>query len=303
MALKIIHAAEPMPVANIVLTVYAPPGTGKSSLAFTSDKPLSFDADKGSYRAKNRKDTAPVERWEDLEMLTEEDLAPYSTVILDTGGRVLDKLRVKLIRENPKNAGGFGGMSGMGWNNMFAGFSGLVNKVIAAKKDLIIVCHMDEKQEGEVTKERIDVSGQSKNEIYKLSDAMCRIQIGPRGERILDFDPREGGFGKNPAQLPHIPFPHTDKADDTLAKVIVQIKESINRMTAAQAQAAQDAATWPAVFADCSTIGDWNKIILPLAIERKGAFANAVKAEALKRGYEWDKQGKHFFLKTEEAVA
>jgi hypothetical protein len=305
MALKIIHAAEPMPVANIVLTVYAPPGTGKSSLAFTAEKPLSFDADKGSYRAKNRKDTAPVERWEDLEMLTDEDLAPYSTVILDTGGRVLDKLRVKLIRENPKNAGGFGGMSGMGWNNMFSGFSGLVNKVIAAKKDLIIVCHMDEKQEGEVTKERIDVAGQSKNEIYKLSDAMCRIQIGPRGERVLDFNPREGGFGKNPAQLPHIPFPHTDKADDTLAKVIVQIKESINRLTAEQAEARKEQEEWTKAIAISGTIEDFN-ILLPLARQRKSLAVNSmIAAEAAKRGYKYegDKKTGKYVAQLVEAVA
>lgn len=296
MALRIIKAAEPMPVSNIVLTVYSPPGLGKTSLGFTAERPLCLAADKGAYRAKNRKDTVMVDKWEDLEMLTEQDLEPYATVILDTGGRFLDKLRVKLIRENPKNAGGFGGMSGQGWNNMFAGFSGLVNKIQAAKKDLVIICHSDEKQEGETTKERIDVPGQSKNEIYKLTDAMCVIQIGPRGERSLNFDPREGGFGKNPAQLPHISFPHTDKDDTTLAKVIAQIKESINAMTIAQAEAQKQTAEWAELFDEHADIDSFNGSVLKLANERKGAFGKAVKNEADRRGYSWDKVAKKFIV-------
>jgi RecA/RadA recombinase len=290
MAIKIVRATEPMPVANIVLTIYGPPGTGKTSLACTAANPLLLDADKGSYRAANRKDTVQIDRWEDVDGMTAEDLAPFSSVILDTGGRILDKLRVKLIAENPKNAGGFGGMSGMGWNNMFAGFSQIVNRVLAAKKDLIIVCHMDEKQEGEVTKERIDVSGQSKNEIYKLSDAMCRIQVGSRGERFLDFDPREGGFGKNPAQLPRFTFPVPDASSVFLADVIAQIKTRINKITEKQAEAVSESQQWEESVKEASSLQEIN-LLVSLAKERKMGNAQktllAEKAKAL--GLEFDK--------------
>jgi hypothetical protein len=190
----------------------------------------------------------------------------------------------------------------MGWNNMFAGFSALVNKVIAAKKDLVIVCHMDEKQEGETTKERIDVAGSSKNEIYKLSDAMCRIRIGPRGERYLDFDPREGGYGKNPAQLPEIPFPSPERSPDTLALVIAQIKTAINRMTAEQADARKEQEGWMQAMAECQTLDCFNAEMVPLAKERKGGFGMFVKAEAKRRGYEFDKTSGLYVQKQEEVA-
>lgn len=304
MPLRIIPSTDPLTIENIVLTEYAAPGLGKTSLAFTADNPICFDADKGAYRATNRKDTVPVQSWSDLEYLTAEDLAPYSTVILDTGGRILDKLRVQLIRDDPKNAGSYGGMSGKGWNNMFSGFSGLVNKVLAARKDLIIVCHMDEKQQGEDTLERIDVAGQSKNEIYKLSDAMCRIFIDSKGNRFLNFDPREGGFGKNPAQLPHVPFPHPEKQPDTMAKVIAQIKASINRMTAEQASARKEQEEWVKAMAECDTLDCFNRDMVKLAKERKGGFGAFVKAEAKRRGYEFDKaSGLYVQSQMAEAVA
>ena len=51
MSLKIVQPSEPLPVDNLVLTLYSAPGWGKTSLACTADKPLLLDADKGSHRA------------------------------------------------------------------------------------------------------------------------------------------------------------------------------------------------------------------------------------------------------------
>jgi hypothetical protein len=75
---------------------------------------------------------------------------------------------------------------------------------------------------------------------------MCRIVIDDHGKRILNFDPRSGGYGKNPAQLPPIVFPHPDQAPDTLAKVLVQIKSVLNRQTTEQAQAVKEQEEWAA---------------------------------------------------------
>lgn len=296
MALKIISASDPLPVTNIVLTAYAQPGLGKTSLAFTAENPLCLDADKGSYRASNRKDTAIIATWSDVAFLTPQDLEPYSTVILDTGGRILDKLRTKLLAEDPKNAGTFGGMSGKGWNNMVTNFSALVNKVLEAKKDLVILCHMDEKAEGETTKERIDVAGQSKNEIHKLSDAMCRIVVDARGDRFLDFDPREGGTGKNPAQLPKVPFLHPSKYDKTLADVIRQIKEAINHMTAEQAEARKEQDRWASVIADVKTVAEFNGLLPEARKSKNLAIQSMILAAAKERKYVYEgdkKSGKY----------
>ena len=283
MALKIIKASEPMTVENIVLTIYGAPGLGKSTLAFTADKPLLLDFDKGAYRSGNRGDAVTVAAWPDVQAMTAEDLAPYSTIIVDTAGRALDSIGVDIISGNPKMGRSSGALSLQGFGELKSRFSQWRAQLLSFKKDIVLVCHMTEEKNGDDIIERIDAQGASKNEIYKSSDAMCRIVVGNNGERFLNFDPREGGFGKNPAQLPRIPFLHPDKNAHTLAEVIAQIKTSINKMTAEQAEAVTEAEQWNKAVAEASTLEHIN-LLVGSAKDRK--LSKALKVALNKRAKE-----------------
>jgi hypothetical protein len=61
MALKITRAADPITVDRLNVTIYAQPGIGKTSLAFTAEAPLLLDFDQGAHRAANRQDSVRVE--------------------------------------------------------------------------------------------------------------------------------------------------------------------------------------------------------------------------------------------------
>ena len=301
MALKIIKATEPMPVQNIVLTVYAAPGLGKSTLGFTADKPLMLDFDKGAYRSSNRGDAVTVTKWSDVEGMTAEDLAPYSTIIVDTAGRALDAMGVDIIAKNAKMGRG-GSLSLQGYGELKSRFAQWQSFLRSQGKDLVLICHMSEERNGDDTLERIDAQGSSKNEIYKSSDAMCRIQIDNNGGRFLNFDPREGGFGKNPAQLPRIAFPHPDSNPHFLADVIAQIKGSINKLTEAQSEAAKEAADWKKAVDAAESVKDINALV-KLAGERK--YATPMKAllsdRATALGFTFDAKAKQYVAG--EAVA
>jgi len=268
MSLKIIPATEPLPVAQLVVTIYSAPGLGKSSLLFTGGKVLSLDTDRGSYRAHNRKDVVSPQSWADIAHMTAEDLAPYDLIGLDTAGRALDLLTVDIIKSNPKLAQGNGALSQRGYGELKSRFQQWLAVMRSLGKDVILVCHMAEEYKGDDIIERIDVQGSSKNEIYKCSDAMCRIQIMPDGGRVLNFDPREGGYGKNPAQLPRIPFPHPDKAPDTLAKVLADIKAALNRQTVAQADEVKRQQQWEQATAKTTDLGEC-AMLVQLAAEQK----------------------------------
>lgn len=229
MSLRIVPASDPLSIENIVLTIYAAPGLGKSSLSFTADKPLMLDFDRGAHRAATRGDSVPVSSWADVASMTAEDLAPYSTIIVDTAGRALDALAADIIAGNPKAGRGDGSLTLQGYGTLKSRFAQWQSFLRSLKKDLVLVCHMDEQKNGDETQERIDAQGASRNEIYKSSDAMCRVRLDSKDARYLDFDPRQGGFGKNPAQLPKIAFPDPRENPRVLADVIAQIKGSINR--------------------------------------------------------------------------
>jgi hypothetical protein len=305
MALRIVPASDPLPVENIVLTIYAAPGLGKSSLSFTADKPLMLDFDHGSYRAATRGDSVQVASWLDVSLMTAEDLAPYNTIIVDTAGRSLDALAADIILNNPKSGRGDGSLTLQGFGTLKSRFAQWQSFLRSLKKDLILVCHMDEQKNGDETQERIDAQGASRNEIYKSSDAMCRIRLDGKDQRYLDFDPRQGGFGKNPAQLPKIAFPDPRQNPRVLADVITQIKGAVNNMTLEQAAARKEQEEWTKAIAEATTLESFNAL-LPLARERKKLIvANMLAAEAVKRGYkfEGDKKTGKYTAQPAEAVA
>ena len=72
----------------------------------SAPKPLLVDIDKGIDRveARHRKDTLVCETYEELiSDLKNNDLKEYETIVIDTGGKLLDLMKPVVIRENPKN--------------------------------------------------------------------------------------------------------------------------------------------------------------------------------------------------------
>lgn len=295
--LRIVPASEPLTIENIVLTVYAPPSLGKDSLSFTADNPLMLDFDKGAHRAAIRGDSVPISFWADIASMTAEDLAPYSTIIVGTAGRALDALAQDIIAGNPKAGRGDGSLTLQGYGTLKSRFAQWQSFLRSLKKDLILICHMDEQKNGDEIQERIDAQGASRNEIYKSSDAMCRIRLDGKDQRYLDFDPHQGGFGKNPAQLPKIPFPHPSVQPDTLARVIKQIKDHLNRMTEGQADARKEQDSWDTAIADAATAEDFN-LLMKLSLERKyrAPMKKALMDAATASGLAFDKTAKAFVV-------
>jgi hypothetical protein len=282
MALRIIRASDPIRVERLNLVLYAPPGTGKTSLAFTAEAPLLLDFDQGAHRAANRKDSVRVAHWGEVTDLTAEDLEPYKTVIVDTAGRALDHLTADIIRRNPK-AGRGGALSLQGYGTLKAEFVAWLKSVNAIGKDVILIAHMDEQRNGDDVIERLDVQGGSKGEIYKAADAMGRIAIRD-GKRVLLFSPTDAAFGKNPGQLAPMEIPHPEKAPDFLAGVIQQIKDRLNAMTEEQAEARKLLDAWRETIAELETAEHFNEKLMAVKKAPKAAqalFAQAATAKGL----------------------
>jgi hypothetical protein len=288
--LKIIPASEPLPISNIVLTLYAAPGLWKTSTAQTAEAPLTLDFDKGIYRAFNRKASVTIVKWADVAGMTAEDMAPYKTIVVDTAGRALDALSQDIIDGNPKMGRADGSLSLQGFGALKSRFAQWQAFLRSQGKDMILVCHMSEEKQGDDMLERIDAQGSSRNEIYKSSDAMCRIRLDNKDQRYLDFDPRQGGFGKNPAQLPKIPIPDLHANPAFFAGVIAEIKAALNRQTAEQAEAVKQQDEWTVCVAEAADLRAINTLVA-LSKERKLSKGQKgllmVRAKAL--GFEFDK--------------
>lgn len=248
MALRIIRSTDPITVSRLNVCIYAAPGLGKTSISFTADKPLLLDFDRGAHRSANRKDTVQVERWEDVAHITADDLADFSTVIVDTAGRALDTLTPDIIRRNPKMGRG-GSLTLQGFGQLKSEFVAWLKHLNSLGKDVVLIAHMDEQRNGDEIIERLDVQGGSKGEIYKAADAMGRLSIRD-GKRMLNFSPTDSQFGKNPGQLEPLEVPHPERDPQFLASVIQQIKDKLNAMTEEQREAQAALEKWRTNLAD-----------------------------------------------------
>ena len=229
MALHITKAADPILVERLVLCIYGGPGLGKTSLAFTADKPLLMDFDNGVYRAINRGDAVRIRSWADVAALEASDLSGYSTAVVDTSGRALDHLSDVLIKDDPKNRTKAGALSLQGYGALKTSFTQWLNRLKKMGLDVVLLAHMDEQRKGDDLIERLDIQGGSKNEIYKSADAMGRIFVD-NGTRRLAFSPTDVAHGKNPGRLEILAVPDFSdgKNPHFLGEVIAQIKAVLN---------------------------------------------------------------------------
>ena len=281
MALKILSAADPITVDRITVCLYGDPGVGKTTLAFSADKPLLFDFDNGAHRASNRQDTVRVSAWAEVENVTLDDLSPYNTIIVDTAGRMLDRLAADIISKDAK-MGKAGVLSQQGWGRLKTRFVAWLKMLNDSGKDVVLIAHGTEKMDGETVNARLDVQGGSKDEIYKSVDAMGRVYIR-NGKRVLNFDPTESAFGKNPAGFGIIEIP-SPVPRDFLASIIADTKAALNAQTEAQREAAERLEQWREAIELLETADDFNGKLADIKGQSRPIqqlFANAAKAKGL----------------------
>lgn len=231
MALKVTRSDEVITVDTLCFTIYSQPGLGKTSLSFTASKPLLLDFDKGAHRAVDRKDTVQVVDWKDVANITASDVAGYDTIIIDTVGKALDVLAQDIIRSNSRLSHG-GALSQQGWGQLGVRFSAFLKLLRSFGKDVILIAHMDEQKDGDMIKERLKISGGSKDLVLTDSDVIARISIISK-ERYLVFSPTETAFGKDPAGLGEMPVPAAAAPEypTCLANIIAKIKSRLNELS------------------------------------------------------------------------
>lgn len=175
------------------------PGIGKTTLALSSPKPLLIDLDKGVSRveARFRTDTDVVETYEELvEDLKTADLSAYETIVIDTGGKLLEMLKPVVIAEDAKNGKRDGNLSLQGYGSVKRKFREFVNFVRGLNKNLIIVFHASEVAlENDLTGLRIRMEGSSRDDVWDDMDIGGFVEIKGK-KRTIGFSNCERYYAK-----------------------------------------------------------------------------------------------------------
>lgn len=301
MPVKIIRATDAIKVATLKVLLYGQPGLGKTSLAFTCNKPLCLDFDKGAYRSKQRKDALEIGTWADVVelMKSPETLAPYSTIIVDTVGRCLDEITRHLLAENAKLGNRNGALSMQGWGELKGVFQAWMRQLTLLGKDVVLICHDKEDKDGDRVFKRPDVQGGSYAEVLKTADLIGYLSM--RNNRaVLDFMPCDDFIAKNGAGFNPVALPDFGKEMSFGAELLETAKAMMSSAAVSDAETAALVDEWRSAIDACESVEECNGVLHDIG-KLKGAAAVQVKKLLNDRrtalGFEYDAKAKTFYAK------
>lgn len=194
--------------AKIKALIYGSPGMGKSTLAISAPKPLLFDFDGGVHRINyahlQNVDTVQIESYQNfIDVLDKEDLKVYESLVIDTGGKLLDYMGEYIVRKNPKMGRGNGMLTLQGYGERKAMFSALIKKISIMGKHLIFVAHRETRQDGDDMRYIPMFGGSNYDSLVTELDLVGYMEANGR-KRTITFDPTSRNDGKNTCNLPSI---------------------------------------------------------------------------------------------------
>ena len=208
------------------------PGIGKTTLGLSAPKPLLIDVDFGINRvmASARKDYIQPESYEQLLSDLKGDLSDYETIVIDTGGKLLDLMKAYVIKNDIKNAKKDGTLSLQGYGAVGREFTRFMNYIyFELKKHCVSIFHAVEEKQDEDTKLRILVEGSTKNTVWQNVELGGFIEM--RGnKKTIGFDNCERYFAKSSFGIKgnHI-IPELDgtQPNDFLTRLFEQANKNI----------------------------------------------------------------------------
>ena len=215
--------------ATIKGLIYGQPGIGKTTLALSSPKPVCIDFDKGMTRVDPnlRVPSLQVDLYSEvLELISSGELDEFDTIVIDTLGKLVDKICDHVTKANSKNRQGNGQMTMQGWGQVKITFMALFKLLDSMGKSIIFVAHESEEKDGDETIKRPDCAGSARKDIVKELDFMGYMEM--RGnKRTISFTPSDKFYAKNSLHLgAHIEIPSTENGNNFITTEVIQLNNS-----------------------------------------------------------------------------
>lgn len=218
------------------------PGIGKSTLALSAPNPLHIDVDFGIDRIEPRYRAPyiqPKDYQEILDDLTPMNTQGFDTLVFDTGGKLISLMSLWAIKQDPKYGQRDGSLSLKGYGFVGKEFVRLMDYCFyELQKNIVVVFHAVEEKDGDNTRLRIKVEGQTKNNVWEPMDLGGFVEIYGN-DRTIGFSNCERYFAKGTRGIHgvwKIPALGSNSQNDFLTKLFADYNAK------AAAEVAQNAA-------------------------------------------------------------
>lgn len=295
---------------NIIMIVSGLPGVGKTTLALSAPDAILIDVDEGLARVKpeHRKDASICKIYEDLLADVKTIEGRYKTVIVDTGGALIEMHKDWAVRTEPQASKKSGGFSQQGYGIVKSEFLRL-SAELRKKFNVIYIFHTfkDKIKDGgdEVTFYDIVCEGSAKTMVWQPADLGAYLHI-VNGERFLGFTPTANYNAKAAygiKGLVKVPELAPGEPNDFLTKLFAQVKANLQAESEAFApqkdayeaamQRARAAVAAVESVDDIAEAGAKIRGIEHALTSQKEAVA-LLKARIAELGYKWDKAAKTY---------
>lgn len=188
---------------KIKALIYGQAGMGKTTVSLSCPTPLLLDFDGGVHRINygHQVPTVQISKWEDCEDVLKEDLKDYQSLVIDTGGKMLDYMAEYIVRKNPKMGRSNGALTLQGFGERKGMFRQFCKSVMMMDKHLIFVAHRDTQKNGDEIRYVPMFGGSSYDDLVTDLDLVGYLEANGK-KRMITFDPSDHNDGKNTCNLP-----------------------------------------------------------------------------------------------------
>ena len=229
------------------------PGIGKSTLALSAPRPphiaVGFGIDR--IEPRYRKPYIRPKSYDGiLEDLTPLNVKDFDTLVFDTGGKLISLMSQWAIKKDVKYGQRDGSLSLKGYGFIGREFQRLMDYCFyELDKHIVVVFHAIEEKDGDNTRLRIKVEGQTKNNVWEPIDLGGFVEI-QGNNRTIGFSNCERYFAKGTRGIHgvwQVPELGPDKPNDFLTRLFAQY----NALSAAEvAQNAEEQEAYEAAMAE-----------------------------------------------------
>lgn len=219
------------------------PGIGKTTLALSAPRPLHIDCDFGLDRVEARYRAPFIQPQSYDELLADlvpENLRDFETLVFDTGGQLLTLMSLWTMKKDPKYGQRDGTLSLKGYGFVGKEFMRLMDYCFyELKKHIVMVFHAVEEKDGDNTRLRIKVEGQTKNNVWEPMDLGGFMEMHGN-DRVIGFSNCERYFAKGTRGIKgvmKVPELGPDKPNDFVARLFDQYnKQAADEVRMAEEQ-------------------------------------------------------------------